>query len=102
LRDDHSGFIVYVPKGSIEKGGALANGSGRMLRCSTCHGRDLTGKGKTPALEGRSPSYIVRQLYDIQSGARTGPDVHRMKPIVAKLTVDDMVALAAYVASLQP
>jgi cytochrome c553 len=102
LRDDHSGFIVYVPKGSIEKGGALANGSGRMLRCSTCHGRDLKGKGKTPALAGRSPSYIVRQLYDIQSGARTGPDVHRMKPVVAKLTVDDMVALAAYVASLQP
>jgi cytochrome c553 len=102
LRDDHSGFIAYLPKGSIQKGEALANGSGRMLRCSTCHGRDLKGKGKTPALAGRSPSYIVRQLCDIQSGARTGPDVHRMKPVVAKLTVDDMLALAAYVASLQP
>src|SRR5208283_4730027 len=102
LRDDHSGFIAYVPMGSIKRGEVLASGSGKALRCATCHGRDLKGKGKVPALAGRSPSYLVRQLYDIQSGARAGVAVHDMKPVVAKLTIDEMAALAAYAASLKP
>jgi len=103
LRDDHSGFIAYVPVGSIKKGEALANGtSSKTLRCATCHGPGLRGQGKVPALAGRSPSYIVRQLYDIQSGARTGAAVHVMKPVVIKMTIDEMEDLAAYTASLNP
>ncbi|MGC1451278.1 MAG: c-type cytochrome [Candidatus Sulfotelmatobacter sp.] len=103
LRDDHSGFVAYVPVGSLKKGEALATGgASKTLHCATCHGRDLKGKGKIPPLAGRSPSYIVRQLYDIQSGARAGAAAHQMKPVVTKLTVDDMVALAAYAASLNP
>ena len=103
LRDDRSGFIAYVPVGSIKKGEALANGtSSKTLRCATCHGPGLRGQGKIPALAGRSPSYIVRQLYDIQSGARTGAAVHVMKPVVIKMTIDEMEALAAYTASLNP
>jgi cytochrome c553 len=103
LRDDRSGFIAYVPVGSIKKGEALANGtSSKTLRCATCHGPGLRGQGKIPALAGRSPSYIVRQLYDIQSGARTGAAVHVMKPVVIRMTIDEMEALAAYTASLNP
>jgi len=103
LRDDHSGFIAYVPVGSVKRGEALANGASiKTLRCATCHGRDLKGKGKAPALAGRSPSYLVRQLYDIQSGARAGAAVHDMKPVVAKMTIDDMASIAAYMASLAP
>jgi cytochrome c553 len=103
LRDDHSGFIAYVPVGSVKEGEALATGgASKNLRCATCHGRDLKGKGKVPPLAGRSPSYIVRQLYDIQSGARAGAAAHQMKPVVTQLTVDDMVALADYTASLHP
>jgi cytochrome c553 len=102
LRDDHSGFVAYVPVGSIKKGEALVNGAGRMLRCSTCHGRELKGKGKVPGLAGRSPSYVVRQLDDIQTGARAGAGIREMKPVVAKLTLHDMIAIAAYTASLKP
>ena len=103
LRDDHSGFVAYVPVGSIKKGAALASGaSSKTLRCATCHGMGLRGRDNVPGLAGRSPSYIVRQLYDIQSGARAGVSVYAMKEVVAKLTVDDMVALAAYSASLKP
>jgi cytochrome c553 len=103
LRDDHSGFIAYVPAGSIKKGAALARGtSGKTLRCATCHGVGLKGRDNVPALAGRSPSYIVRQLYDIRSGARAGVTVHAMKEVVVKLTVEDMAALAAYSASLKP
>jgi cytochrome c553 len=102
LRDDRAGFIAYVPVGSIKKGEALANGAGKTFRCATCHGPNLKGHGKAPPLAGRSPSYIVRQLYDIQNGARAGAAVHEMKPAVARLTVDDMLAIAAYTASLAP
>jgi cytochrome c553 len=103
LRDDRSGFIAYVPMGSVKKGEALATGnSNKTLRCATCHGRGLKGLDKVPRLAGRSPSYIVRQLYDIQSGARAGAAVQKMKPAIAKLTVDDMAAIAAYLASLNP
>jgi cytochrome c553 len=103
LRDDHSGFIAYVPVGSIKKGEALVAGdSSRTVGCVTCHGRDLKGLGEAPPLAGRSPSYIVRQLYDIQHGARSGTAVQKMKPAIAKLTVADMAAIAAYLASLRP
>lgn len=103
LRDDHSGFIAYAPVGSLQKGEALVNGNSiKTLRCSTCHGHDLKGLGKVPPLAGRSPSYIVRQLYDIQHGARAGAAVQKMKPAIAKLTLADMAAIAAYLASWRP
>jgi cytochrome c553 len=58
--------------------------------------------GPIPGLAGRSPSYLVRQLYDFQHGMRAGPWSPLMAPNVIKLTLDDMVALAAYAASLPP
>lgn len=76
--------------------------SSRTAGCVTCHGRDLKGLSEAPPLAGRSPSYIVRQLYDIQHGARTGAAVQKMKPAIAKLTLADMAAIAAYLASLSP
>ncbi len=104
MRDDASPFIAYVPPGSIEKGKQLAitGGAGKTMACDICHGPDLTGSGDVPSIAGRSPSYIVRQLHDIQSGARSGPDVMMMRPVVGRLTLDDMVSLAAYLASLHP
>jgi cytochrome c553 len=103
LRDDHSGFIAYVPLGSIKRGEMVAaGGANRALRCATCHGRDLKGSNNVPRLAGRSPSYVVRQLYDMQHGSRAGGTTNRMKPVVANLTIDDMVAIGAYVASLNP
>ena len=103
LRDDASGFIAYVPSGSMEKGKTLVETGGtETVQCATCHGPDLEGKGNVPSIAGRSPSYIVRQLYDIQSGARAGAAAQLMKPTVANLTLSDMISIAAYTASLHP
>jgi cytochrome c553 len=44
----------------------------------------------------------VRQLYDFKHGARAGPGGAPMQLVVQQLTVDDMLALAAYTASLPP
>ena len=100
LRDPRSGFTAYVPPGSIQKGAALvASGGNKTVPCGICHGPDLNGLGPVPAIAGRSPSYIVRQLWDLQQGTRRGTWSALMKPVVEKLTQDDMLAIAAYVAS---
>jgi cytochrome c553 len=104
MRDARSRFIAYVPPGSVEQGRQLANtgGNGKSAPCTICHGPELNGVGPIPGLAGRSPSYLVRQLYDFQHGTRAGPWSPLMAPNVVKLTLDDMVALAAYAASLPP
>lgn len=103
-RDTRSQFIAYVPKGSIAKGKALATtgGAGVTTPCITCHGPDLKGVAAIPGIAGRSPSYLVRQLYDFQSHARVGTAGTQMLPVVEKLSHDDMISLAAYAASLTP
>ncbi len=104
MRDDASGFIAYVPVGSVKRGEALVKtgGEGTTMICGSCHGTDLKGLGNVPSIAGRSPSYVVRQMFDIRSGARAGVKTQLMKPAVAKLTIEDMVAIAAYLGSLQP
>jgi cytochrome c553 len=104
LRDSASSFIAYVPTGSIKKGEALVTtgGGGKTIRCSICHGADLKGLGNVPPLAGRSPSYIGRQLYDIQAGNRNGPWTQLMKEAVSKLTPDDILAIVAYTSSRNP
>jgi cytochrome c553 len=101
LRDPRSGFVAYVPVGSIKKGEALVatGGGGHTIACGVCHGADLRGLGPVPGLAGRSPSYQARQLYDMQAGARKGLWSDLMKAVVAKLTPDDILAIVAYTAS---
>jgi cytochrome c553 len=100
-RDPRSQFIAYVPVGSVARGADLVSsgGAGKTLQCAICHGQDLKGLGNVPSIAGRSPSYVVRQLYDIQSGARAGTAAQLMQATVANLTVEDMASIAAYLAS---
>ncbi len=104
LRDDASGFVAYLPVGSLGRGEALVTtgGEGRTTRCGVCHGPDLKGLGPVPGLAGRSPSYSARQLYDFQTGARRGAWSALMEDVVDDLTLEDLVAIAAYTASLEP
>jgi cytochrome c553 len=80
----------------------MTGGGGKTIQCGICHGQDLKGLGDVPSIVGRSPIYLARQLMDIQQGARTGASVELMKQVVAKLTEEDMVAIAAYTASKDP
>jgi len=100
LRNPRSGFIAYVPNGSVKKGETLVmTGAGKTTQCGVCHGANLEGLGPVPGLAGRSPSYLVRQLHDMQTGVRKVEWSNLMKPVVAKLTADDMLNIAAYTAS---
>jgi cytochrome c553 len=108
-RDPHSGFIAYVPKGSLAKGKEFvtAGGGGKTIQCRICHGSRLNGLGEVPAIAGHSPMYLFRQLYyfahstDVD-GSRHGSMAALMRGVVAQMSQDDMLAIAAYVGSLEP
>jgi len=104
LRNPHSVFTAYVPPGTLKRGEMLATtgGNGKTVRCDVCHGPGLRGLDPVPAIAGRQASYLARQMYDMQTGARHGTWSPLMKAVVDKLTEDDMMALAAYVTSLAP
>lgn len=105
-RNPRSGFLAYVPKGSLKKGeslvrGGITLGGKKVTACTACHGADLRGLGPVPPLAGRSPSYIARQMYDMQHGARTGAWSPLMAPVLSELTNDDLLVAAAYLGSLE-
>jgi cytochrome c553 len=102
-RDTRADFVAYVPPGSLRKGAAIVTGKRpeKTPACDTCHGMGLRGQGAVPSIAGRSPSYIVRQLYEMQNGIRAGKGAALMKAPVAKLDLDDMISVAAYLASLK-
>ena len=104
LRDTHSTFTAYAPVGSVAKGETLAKtgGSGITLACGTCHGPLLQGVGPIPGIAGRSPTYIVRQLYEFKTAGRSAGASALMKQVVEKLSQEDIIALAAFVGSLAP
>jgi cytochrome c553 len=103
-RDPRSTFTAYVPVGSLAKGEALVTkgGPGKTVACAPCHGADLKGLGPLPSIAGRSPSYMFRQLYDFGHGARTGEWSPLMAQVVSNLDQEDMLAIVAYLASLDP
>jgi cytochrome c553 len=103
IRDPHSGFIAYVPPASIARGEALVKGgAGKTVQCAQCHGEALTGKGEVPRLAGQHPLHIARQLFDIRHGSSAGEAMAPMKPVVANLSDDDIIAISSYLSSLPP
>jgi len=114
LRNSRGTWIAYVPVGAIARGRNLVTtgGSsivnneivlGRATACTTCHGQDLRGMGPDiPPLAGRSPSYLAREIFDIQQGMRAGsyPVLPLMKKAVENLTAEDIIDITAYLASL--
>lgn len=97
-RDTRLGWTAYVPPGTVVRGKQVA----ARGQCATCHGANLEGLGPVPPLAGRSPSYAMRQLFDFKTGARRGPWGELMKPVVDGLSIEDMLAVSAYAASVLP
>ena len=99
-RDPRGGFVAYVPRGSLAAGEELVvTGGGKTARCGVCHGPGQRGVGDIPSIAGRTASYTMRQLWDVKQGTRLSPI---MAPLVSNLTVEDMLYISAYLASLPP
>lgn len=103
MRDANMRYIAYAPKGSLERGAELARTWGQGTQaCGSCHGPAYEGMDAIPALAGRSPTMIARQLNDFRTGARKTPAGEIMRTIAASMSDEDIIALSAYLASRQP
>jgi cytochrome c553 len=101
LRNPRTAWNVYVPVGSLARGEELVTtGAGKTIQCGICHGPDLMGLGNVPGIAGRSPSYMMRQLWDMKQGTRNGQQVQLMQPVIANLSMDEMTDIVAYLASV--
>lgn len=63
-----------------------------------CHVR-IYAAGALPGLVGRSPSYLVRQLQDMQPGTRKRIWTDPMRAVAEELTDEEMIAIGADLAS---
>jgi cytochrome c553 len=81
----------------IAAGGRPSTG---LPACDVCHGAGGSGVGPSvPYLAGRDAGYIRREIEAWRQGLRSDP-LGMMKPVADKLSADDVVAVAAYYASL--
>ena len=85
----------------LYRGGDVENGT---AACLACHGP--TGRGNPaasyPALHGQHAVYTAKQLNDYANGTRTSDGVTRvMRDIAARLSQEDIDALASYVQGLR-
>jgi len=66
--------------------------------CVACHGKD--GKAPImpnyPKLAGQNKAYLLEQMKDIKSGKRDNGQTAVMKPMVAKVSDDDLEAIATF------
>jgi len=86
---------------TLYRGGSLKND---VPACLACHGP--TGRGNPaatyPMLRGQHATYTAKQLRDYASGARASDGKTRiMRDIAARLSDDDIRALASYVQGLK-
>jgi cytochrome c553 len=103
LGDPHVGLVDYVPPGAVSRGAVLVKSGGRGGQpCTACHGPELKGEGDVPPLAGRAATYLARALWDIKSGARSGPAVAAMQTPAKSLTEAEVTDVVAYLASQKP
>jgi len=95
-------FSLVLALGSISAvqaaAGDAAAGKAKAAVCGACHG--ATGISATdmyPNLAGQNDAYIIKQLKDFKSGARTDM---MMAPMAANLSEQDMADLAAHYSGL--
>ncbi|NOR42264.1 MAG: c-type cytochrome [Gammaproteobacteria bacterium] len=84
----------------IYKGGNMQAG---IPACQACHGPKGSGTAGIgyPQLGGQYVDYTLAQLKAFKNGSRTNDDKELMRSIVAKMSDEDMVAVANYIASLK-
>lgn len=68
--------------------------------CIGCHQPAGAGNARFPRLAGQQQAYILQQLANFKSGARTNDKARVMRVVADRMTEDEMKAAAEYLASL--
>ncbi len=89
--------IVGTPKMAEEGKAAFADNS-----CNACHGDDAKTPimPEYPRVAGQSPEYLVKQILDFKSGARSNDAFSAMKDAVTPISEDDARAIAYWLSTL--
>ena len=84
---------------SIYRGGIAAKG---VAACSACHGPDGAGiPVQYPRLAGQHAEYTVAQLRAFRSGTRANDPNRSMRALAAKLSDQEIAAVAEYISGLR-
>ena len=88
------GLVAVMP---LAMAGDAAAGKAAATACGACHGADGNSAAPNfPKLAGQGEKYLLKQMTDIKSGARTVPE---MTGQLDNLSKADMENIAAYFAS---
>jgi len=85
---------------NIYRGGITETG---VAACMSCHAPSGKGNGPAgwPSLKGQHPEYIVTQLKAFQEGLRANDAGRMMRNAAARMSAQEMEAVAAYIAGIQ-
>ncbi|WP_036210659.1 c-type cytochrome [Novilysobacter arseniciresistens] len=90
--------VLALPSAWAIDPATLANaGTGTIAACASCHGKDGGGQASFPRLAGMNATYLLKQLGDFDSGARSNAV---MQPIAKALSPEDRVAITSYYAEM--
>ncbi|MDH3213463.1 MAG: c-type cytochrome [Myxococcales bacterium] len=72
--------------------------------CIACHGPDAKTPilPEYPKLAGQNAPYMLRQVLDIKSGARSNGNTAAMRGVLHLVTEDEIKVLVEYLSGLQP
>jgi cytochrome c553 len=87
----------------VAKGRAVyeaRSGGPKDQTCGTCHGAKAEGNAIFPRLAGQHAEYLVKQLAWFKSSMREGSNAPLMHQVATDISLDQMEAVAAYLASL--
>jgi len=99
--------LVLMSCMALAAGAAVAEDGAALYKsktCFTCHGKD----GKTPIMPGypyiagQNREYVLQQLKDIKSGARSNGQSAAMKGVMGLVSDEEMEALAEYISTMAP
>lgn len=69
--------------------------------CSGCHNEDGSGSDKYPRIGGQHAVYVVQQLTNFKSGARTNDGKGVMQAVTKRMNEQEIRAVATYVSTLK-
>ena len=72
--------------------------------CIACHGVDAKTPilPEYPKLAGQNPAYMLQQVRDIKSGARSNGNTAAMRGVLHLVTDAEIQTLVEYIATLEP
>ncbi len=89
--------FVFAAYTTVQAAGDAGAGEEKSMACQGCHGADGNSPaGMWPSLAGQAEKYLVKQINDFKSGARTN---ETMESMVADLSNQDIADISAYFAS---